>query len=44
MKSAEIRKGADVKFQLEDDEHVTYFTGIMDQTGVSPVAYAWHDE
>ena len=36
-----LRAGADVKFSLAEGEHVTYFTGIMDQTGASPVAYAF---
>jgi hypothetical protein len=32
---------ADVGFNLADGEHLTYFTGIMDQNGVSPVAYVF---
>ena len=38
---AGANKTADFGFSLAEGEHLTYFTGMMDQSGVSPVAYAF---
>ena len=39
--NAYLRAGVDVNFGFATGEHLTYFTGMMDQTGGSPVAYVF---
>ena len=36
-----LRAAVDINFSLAEGEHLTYFTGMMDQSGASPVAYAF---
>ena len=38
---AYLRAGTDLGFSLATGEHLTYFTGMMDQSGASPVAYVF---